>query len=56
MIEDFEYYEGLIDRLEVLIDRLHKTDVYTNKRRRELYKKLAHKQIRYLRDQLFLLM
>lgn len=54
-MEDFEHYEGLLDRLEVLIDRLHKVDVCTDKRRRELYKKLAHKQIRHLRDQLFLL-
>jgi len=54
-MEDFEYYEGLLDRMEVLVDRLHKADVYTDPRRRQLYKQLTHKQIRHLRDQLFLL-
>ena len=54
-MEDFTHYEGLLDRMEVLIDRLHYAETYAHPRRRELYKKLAHRQLRYLRGQIMLL-
>ncbi|MEM7184130.1 MAG: hypothetical protein AAF518_24745 [Spirochaetota bacterium] len=45
-------YKALLDRLEILIDRLYnKRKIYRRKRCRRYYK-LAHKQLKFLRAQL----
>ena len=44
-------YAGLLDRLEVAISRMHKTEVYSA-RRRQRYHDLAQEQLKFLRQQL----
>ncbi|MEM7182346.1 MAG: hypothetical protein AAF518_15635 [Spirochaetota bacterium] len=44
-------YKALFDRMEVCIDRSHKTK-RNSKKRRKKYHKLLHKQLKYLRAQL----
>ena len=42
-------YKGLLDRLEIVLDRMNKTRAYSWKRRK-LYHKLGMKQIKHLRQ------
>ncbi|MEM7183194.1 MAG: hypothetical protein AAF518_19945 [Spirochaetota bacterium] len=44
-------YKGLLDRLEIVLDRMSKHRAYSWKRRK-LYHKLGRKQIKLLRQQL----
>ena len=44
-------YKGLLDRLEIVLDRLHKSRTYSWKRRK-LYHKLGMKQLKLLRQTL----
>ena len=44
-------YKGLLDRLEIVLDRLNKPRVYSWKRRK-LYHKLGMKQLKLLRQTL----
>ena len=44
-------YKALFDRMEILIDKSHNTKKYSKKRRKK-YKKLMHKQLKFLRAQL----
>ncbi|MEM7180758.1 MAG: hypothetical protein AAF518_07590 [Spirochaetota bacterium] len=46
-----EDYKALFDRMEVLIDRLYYNKKYRKKRRKN-YRKLMHKQLKFLRAQL----
>ncbi|MEM7184599.1 MAG: hypothetical protein AAF518_27130 [Spirochaetota bacterium] len=51
-IDQPEDYKALLDRMEVLIDKLYnKRKVYPRKRRKRYYK-LLHKQLKFLRAQL----
>ncbi|MEM7184387.1 MAG: hypothetical protein AAF518_26045 [Spirochaetota bacterium] len=51
-IEEEPDYKALFDRMEVLIDRLYNRSKTYRKRRRKKYRKLLHKQLKYLRAQL----
>ena len=53
MENETEYtdYKGLLDRLEIVLDRLHKSRPYSWKRRK-LYHKLGLKQLKLLRQTL----
>ncbi|MEM7183976.1 MAG: hypothetical protein AAF518_23950 [Spirochaetota bacterium] len=44
-------YKGLLDRLEIVLDRMAKPRAYSWKRRK-LYHRLGRKQIKHLRKQL----
>ncbi|MEM7180208.1 MAG: hypothetical protein AAF518_04810 [Spirochaetota bacterium] len=44
-------YKALFDRMEILLDRLYSNKKH-RKRRRKKYKKLMHKQLKFLRAQL----
>ncbi|MEM7181225.1 MAG: hypothetical protein AAF518_09955 [Spirochaetota bacterium] len=44
-------FKALFDRIEILIDRLFKAKTYCKKRRKK-YRKLLHKQLKFLRAQL----
>ncbi|MEM7183944.1 MAG: hypothetical protein AAF518_23770 [Spirochaetota bacterium] len=45
-------YKALLDRMEVLVDRLYNERKVYRKKRRKKYHKLLHKQIKFLRIQL----
>ncbi|MEM7181172.1 MAG: hypothetical protein AAF518_09680 [Spirochaetota bacterium] len=45
-------YKALLDRMEVLVDRLYNKSKVYRKKRRKKYHKLLHTQIKYLRAQL----
>ena len=45
-------YKALLDRMEVLVDRLYNRSKSYPKKRRKRYRKLLHKQIKFLRAQL----
>ena len=44
-------YTGILDRLEILVDRMNQPETYSLQRR-ERYHALALKQIAYLQEQL----
>ena len=41
--------EGILDRLSILVDKLHYTEKYSD-RRRKRYRDLAQAQIKFLQD------
>ncbi|MEM7182969.1 MAG: hypothetical protein AAF518_18810 [Spirochaetota bacterium] len=45
-------YKALLDRMEVLIDRLYDRRKSYHKKRRKHYHKLLHKQLKFLRARL----
>ncbi|MEM7179465.1 MAG: hypothetical protein AAF518_01020 [Spirochaetota bacterium] len=48
---DLDYLVGMLDRLSIFVQRCHKADTYSA-RRRERYHDTAQEQIRYLQDSL----
>ncbi|MEM7182031.1 MAG: hypothetical protein AAF518_14025 [Spirochaetota bacterium] len=48
--EEFDY-EGMLDRLTVLVDKLWLVDRQYSSRRRERYRELAQAQIKALREE-----
>ena len=45
-------YKALLDRMEVLLDRLYNKRRIYRKKRRKKYHKLLHKQLKFLQAQL----